>query len=92
MRAPILAVLLFAVAAAAPARAAAPEPLAPVRLGVEQFLVAAPLPGPLVSPLALEGASLGGFRDATPDTSRHGHGKKARKVEGPAALRNMPSQ
>lgn len=88
MRAPILAVLLVAVvAAAAPARAAAPEPLAPVRLGVEQFLVSAPLPGPLVSPLALEGASLGGFRDATPDTSRHGHGKKAKKVKKPRAPR-----
>lgn len=44
-------------------QAAEPASAVPLRLGTEQFLVSAWQPGMMMSPLALEGATLGGFED-----------------------------
>lgn len=72
--------------AAGPAGAAAPSPAGPLRLGTEQFLTAALEPGPMISPLALEGATLSGFGER--DSTRKGaKGKKAKREKAPRAPR-----
>jgi hypothetical protein len=80
VRAPLVVALLAACGlAAGPARAAAPAPAVPLRTGMEQFLVAAWEPGPMVSPLALEGATLSGFGER--DAKRDSTGKKVKKAK-----------
>lgn len=81
MRIPTVLALLAAAALAGPARASAPAPAGPVRLGTEQFLSATYVPGPMISPLALEGATLSGFgdRDSTKAAKKS---KKAKKPRG----------
>lgn len=80
----LIAALAACGSAAGAAHAAAPSPAVPLRLGAEQFLTAALEPGPMISPLALEGATLSGFgeRDST-----RGKGKKAKKEKKPRAPR-----
>lgn len=77
----VIAALAAGAFAAGTARADAPAPAVPLRLGTEQFLAAAWEPGPMISPLALEGATLSGFGER--DTTRGGKGKKARKPREP---------
>lgn len=79
MRAPFVLALLAAGAFAGPAGASAPVAGGPVRLGAEQFLSAAYVPGPMVSPLALEGATLSGFDDRDSTKAGTKKGKKAKK-------------
>ena len=82
MRALIVIVAFAAGAlAAGPARADAPSPAVPLRLGTEQFLAAAWEAGPMISPLALEGATLSGFGER--DSTKGGRGKKAKKERAP---------
>lgn len=83
MRIPLVLALLAAAASAGPARASAPA--GPVRLGAEQFLSAAYVPGPMISPLALEGATLSGFddRDSTKAAKKGKKAKKPRRERAP---------
>lgn len=76
-----LLALLALPALHATAAEAAGAPPAVARAGLEQFLVAAYEPGPMISPLALEGATLSGFGER--DSSKASKGKKARKERRP---------
>lgn len=73
--------VLGLVAFLAPAAQAAGTPQAVPRAGLEQFLVAAYEPGPMISPLALEGATLSSFGER--DTSKAAKGRKAKKERRP---------
>jgi len=80
VRAPFVIVALAACALAGGAvHAATPAPAVPLRPGTEQFLVAAWEPGPMVSPLALEGATLSGFGER--EAKRDSTGRKAKKAK-----------
>lgn len=87
----LLAALAFAACAAAPASAGSPAGSgAPLRAGMEQFLVAEWTPGPMVSPLALAGATLSDFdgRDSLKvKSAKAKKGRKARAAKAPRAPR-----
>lgn len=82
MRACVFLVLLATAGVLAPAHAAGLGSAVPLRSGPEQFLVTAWAPGPMVSPLALEGATLGGFGDRD-DPKKDGKAKKGKKGRAP---------
>lgn len=82
---PILAAVFVAALAGAPAGATGLEGAVPLRAGVDQFLVSAWVPGPMVSPLALEGATIGGFGDS--DKDKAGKPKKGKKQKAPKPAR-----
>jgi hypothetical protein len=71
------------------ALAAGSESAVPLRAGTEQFLAAVLAPGPMVSPLAIEGATLSGFgdRDAKKAKDKDGRPKKGKKEHKPRAPR-----
>lgn len=71
------ALVLFAVLATGGLAAELACAAAPQRLGTEQFLTSALEPGPMISPLALEGATLSGFGDR--HAERDSTGKKIKK-------------
>jgi hypothetical protein len=91
MRARALLAALFAGGLAAGAtHAAEPAPAAPILSGTGQFLAAAWEPGPMISPLALEGATLSSFGDR--DSLKKGKSKKSKQEKAPhdAASQGMP--
>jgi len=63
------------------ADAASSTPAVPLRAGPEQFLVSELAPGPMVSPLALEGATVSGFGDRK--DGQKAKEKKSKKVKKP---------
>jgi hypothetical protein len=80
---PALAILAAAVLLPAAARSATPESATPLRLGTSQFLVSEWQPGPLLSPLALDGATVSGFGEHEEKKDKDGKPKKSKKPKEP---------